>query len=93
MFTSNSLSPECSSPDGIVCVCVCVCVRACVRACLCVCVCAHVCVRMCVQLLEGYGQTECHAICTLQLVGDHAIGELTASPSPCSTQLLPTLIS
>lgn len=32
------------------------------------------------QLLEGYGQTECHAICCLQLAGDYSIGQLTGSP-------------
>ena len=37
-----------------------------------------------VQLLEGYGQTECHAICCLQLVGDNSIGELTVLPCPHS---------
>jgi len=30
-----------------------------------------------VQVLEGYGQTECGAICTLQVPGDGDIGKFT----------------
>lgn len=35
-------------------------------------------------ILEGYGQTECHAICSLQLVGDETTGTV-GPPLSCNT--------
>ncbi|KAL8565051.1 hypothetical protein ACOMHN_003427 [Nucella lapillus] len=39
-------------------------------------------------VLEGYGQTECHAICSLQLVGDSTIGTVGPPLSCCAIKLV-----
>ncbi|XP_076440059.1 long-chain-fatty-acid--CoA ligase 5-like [Babylonia areolata] len=39
-------------------------------------------------VLEGYGQTECHAICALQLVGDPTIGTVGPPLTCCAIKLV-----
>lgn len=39
-------------------------------------------------LVEGYGQTENHAICSLQLVGDYAVGTVGPPLSCCAIKLV-----